>query len=105
MEVSGAYTPEVSAHHPEISGHSMAIVSHAAVLEMADWDEVGAFFHTQRNHVSPLSGIFPDIWYPSAWCESYHSRLQVRPLTSDGLAPPFVTAEDFNQGDNFSGDG
>ena len=55
--------------------------------------------------MSALSQVFPDVWDPGEWCQQYFDRLKVRPLTSDGLAPPFFTGEGFNQGDDYNGDG
>ena len=34
----------------------------------------------------------------------YYGRLRIHPLTADGFAPPYVTEEGWNQGDNPSGD-
>ena len=114
MEVMGAYTLEVFAYRSEVSGLFMALVTRAAitaslqdygVAELADWDESDAFFRNQRDQVSALSRVFPGVWDRGEWCQQYFDRLEIHPLISDGFAPPFVTGEGFNQGDDYSGDG
>ena len=69
-EVAVAYIPEVFAYRAEISGLFMAPVTRAAVTasfqdfgfaELAALDESDAFFRNQRDQVSALSRVFPDV--------------------------------------------
>ena len=113
LELSGTLTPETFAYRADIRPAFLALAFRAVVFAcleshgtaaVTDWDSADAFLRQQREDCTPLHGVLQLPWDFGPWAMKYYGRLRIHPLTADGFAPPYVTEEGWNQGDNPSGD-
>ena len=52
-----------------------------------------------------MNTLLQPMWDFGPWTRSYHDRVTIYPLTTDGFAEGYTPEEGFNQGDDFSGEG
>ena len=113
LEVSGTLPPNAFAYRSDIRPAFLALALRATVFSslerhgsaaITDWDSADAFLRQQREDCTHLHSILQLPWDFGPWAVKYYGRLRIHPLTADGFAPPYVTEEGWNQGDNPSGD-
>ena len=113
LEVSGTLPPDAFAYRSDMRPAFLALSFRAAVFSslethgtaaITDWDSADAFLRQQREDCTPLHSILQLPWDFGPWAVKYYGRLRIHPLAEDGFAPPYVTDEGWNQGDNPSGD-
>ena len=113
LEVSGALPPDAFAYRSDMRPAFLALSFRATVFSslethgtaaVTDWDSADAFLRQQREDCTTLHSILQLPWDFGPWAVKYYGRLRIHPLAEDGFAPPYVTEEGWNQGDNPSGD-
>ena len=65
-------------------------------VAIGDFDCSDAFFRVPRGELSALLDVMPDTWNFGSWAAAFFRQVQVVPVTTDGLAPPYTTGEGFN---------
>ena len=113
LELSGTLTPETFAYRADIGPAFLVLALRAVVFAcleshgtaaITDWDSADAFLCQQQEDCTPLYRFLQLPWDFGPWAMKYYGCLRIHPLTADGFAPPYVTEECRNQGDNPSGD-
>ena len=113
LKVSGTLPPDAFAYRSGMRPAFLALPFQAPVFSslethgtatVTDWDSADAFLRQQREDCTPLHSILRLPWDFGPWAVKYYGRLRIHPLAEDGFAPPYITDEGWNQGDNPSGD-
>ena len=114
LEVTAAYSPDVYSYRTAVLPQFLLLICRAGAVAAfqsrgefwdGDWDESDTFLMEPRSACSPLMQTLPDVWDFGGWADRVYSRLRIHPVTSEGLAPPFLTGEGRNPGDSFAGEG
>ena len=111
LEISGPLPPNAFPYWLDVRPSFLVVALRATIFSslerhgsapFADWDSVDAFRRQQSEDGTRLHSILQLPLDVGPWAVKYYDQLRIRGLT-DGSAPPYITQNSWNQGDNLSG--